>query len=184
MMMNAGYGPQSFRTPVMIKKTICCKIRVWDWYNLITFTFFKDRSTWETDSNVFSWLGDLELVCLVQSLFQNDQRPQNAHASAWWKEDPQLQPVRLLKYQCYWSENTHKDSQWREAFQLLTVQLLMHNSCQPEEAHVNPFWRKAFRLHTVQLFLYNSWCSEDAQKDAFWREAFQLQTVQILLHTS
>ena len=38
------------------------------------------------------------LMCSVQSLLQHEQRPKSAHASAWWKEDPQLQPVRLLNH--------------------------------------------------------------------------------------
>ena len=68
------------------------------------------------------------LMWSLQSLLQDDQRPQNTHASAWWKEEPQLQPVRILKHQSWSSEKPHAGSQWREAFCLQTVQLLLHNS--------------------------------------------------------
>ena len=47
------------------------------------------------------------LMCAVQSLLQDDQRSQNAYASAWWKEASQLQPVRLLKHHFYPSEKPH-----------------------------------------------------------------------------
>ena len=46
----------------------------------------------------------------MQSLLQDDQRPQKAHASAWWEEDLQLQPVQLLKHQNFNFENTHAGS--------------------------------------------------------------------------
>ena len=43
------------------------------------------------------------LMCSVHSLLQDDQRPWkwNAFASAWRKEAPQMQPVRLLNHQCW-----------------------------------------------------------------------------------
>ena len=43
----------------------------------------------------------------VWSLLQDDKRSQNAHDSAWLKEVPQLQPVRLLNHQCFQTEKTH-----------------------------------------------------------------------------
>ena len=61
------------------------------------------------------------LMCSVQSLLWNDKTPQKAHAAAWWKEDPQLQPVWLLNHQSWSSENPQAGSQWRKAFCLQTV---------------------------------------------------------------
>ena len=47
------------------------------------------------------------LMSSVWSLLQDDKRSQNAHDSAWLKEVPQLQPVRLLNHQCFQTEKTH-----------------------------------------------------------------------------
>ena len=88
----------------------------WSNTSWIKITQFKLKLNW------------ILLPCSVQSLLQGDQRPQNAHASAQWKEVPQLQPVRLLNHQCFEAEKPHAGSQWRETFQLQTMQLFLHNS--------------------------------------------------------
>ena len=46
-------------------------------------------------------------MSLVWSLLQDDKRSQNVYDSAWLKEVPQLQPVRLLNHQCFQTEKTH-----------------------------------------------------------------------------
>ena len=152
-----------------------------------TFTFSKAVPPWKTFllssvilrlCSLVDWIRTLPL-CSVQSLLQDDQRQrlQHAHASAWWKEVPQLQPVQLLKHPSCQFEKTHAGSQWRETFQLQTVQLSLHNSYHTQETQPDTFRRKAFQLQTVQLLLHNSKWPKDTHAYPFRRKAFQLQTV-------
>ena len=82
-------------------------------------------------------------------LFDTIEDLKKTFASAWRKEVPQLQPVRILKHQSFYYENTHAGSQWGEALCLQTVQLLLHTSCYPQEPHTNPFRKETFQLQTM-----------------------------------
>ena len=77
------------------------------------FHLFKDSFDWglQLSSNFATWLilqselwpndGNTEWkqMCSVRYHLQDEGRPEDTHASAaWWKEAPQLQPVRLPGY--------------------------------------------------------------------------------------
>ena len=76
-----------------------------DWSNAI----HPERRTYHGNAD---WRHTL-LMCSVQSLLRDDQRPQNTYATAWWKEATQLLPVWLLKHRSCDAEKTHACSQRR-----------------------------------------------------------------------
>ena len=125
--------------------------------NNFTFTFEKKPPLWKLFllSSVNPQLCCLidQRFCMwsVQSLLQDSQRPQKAHALARWKEVSQLQPVWLLKQQTCYSEKTHASS---------LLRLLLHISSQPEEAHAYTFRRETFQLHSV-----TSLCQPQVRED-------------------
>ena len=145
-------------------------------------------------------------VCSVQSLLQDDQRPQNAHDSAWWKEVPHLQPIikaAHLKPTCWLVHSGEKPFSCKECnyssttASYLKKHMLIHSgetlfSCTQCNYSCTTAANLKQHLQThsgEKPFIctqcnYSSCWPQEARADSFRRKTFQIHTVWILLHTS